>query len=162
MPEPGLMTIGEVAARIRHLARDPFVLTERLRHWGKLGLLVTADRHSEGTGRHKLYDEDAVGAAAVLNAFADAGIEPGRHRWLADAQSIARIELAKWKRARAKGRKPLFLEVSFVPPGRTEIEVHSGSARPSAAPPLLSVRINLGLLFESVSESESAVREAKK
>jgi hypothetical protein len=173
------MTIGEVAARVRHLAADPFALTERCRHWAKLGLLVSTDRHAEGTGRHKLYDERAVYDAALLIILADAGVEPGRYppeagfkpkrlrikeetRWLADVQHWARQELRAW---RAKDQTlPVYLEVFFIPGGKYYVDTHRGTPAPSQeiakrsglddpaeARAAFSIRFDLALLFESVS-----------
>jgi hypothetical protein len=144
------MTIGEVAARIRHFAADPFALTERCRHWAKLGLLVSAGRHAEGTGKHKLYDRRAIYDAALLIILADAGIEPGRHvaeadfkpsrhstqitadmRWLLDAQYWAKQALIQWKQERTGGQnEPLYLEVFFVPPGKRYVDIHRGTPTP--------------------------------
>ena len=146
-PKPGLMTIGEIAARIRHLAADPFALTERCRHWAKLGLLASAARHAEGTGKHKLYDQQAIYDAALLTILADAGVvDPGRHvaeagfkpgrhstqitegaRWLLDAQYWAKQARIEWAQKRAKGQnEPLYLEVFFVPPGKRYGDIHHG------------------------------------
>lgn len=157
---PALMTVGEVAVRVRHLAKDPFALVERARHWGKLGLLVAIDRKGEGTGKHRLYAEDAVYDAAFLNALADAGIEPGKHRWLADAQSMARLALNKWQKGRAAS---LVLEIAFVPGGKmlmgTELPKSlKERARllrvenPAEARAAMTIRVDLGMLFESVSK----------
>jgi DNA-binding transcriptional MerR regulator len=147
-PHPTLMTIGEVAARVRHLAVDPFALTERCRHWAKLGLLVSADPHTEGTGKHKLYDQRAIYDAALLTALADAGVEPGRvveadfkpsrrlqiteeMRWLLDAQYWAKQALIQWKQERARGQnEPLYLEVFLIPPGKHYVDIHRGTPMP--------------------------------
>ena len=177
------MTIGEVAARVRHLAVDAFALTERCRHWSKLGLLKSADRHAEGTGRHKLYDERAVYDAALLTVLADAGLEPGRHvveadfkpsrrlqimeemRWLLDAQYWAKQARLEWKQARAKGQnEPLYLEVFLIPPGKYYVDIHRGTPTPpeeiakrsrlddpAKARAALSIKFDLGMLFDSVS-----------
>lgn len=147
--KPTLMTIGEVAAQVRHLATDPFALAERCRHWSKLGLIIPADRHAEGTGKHKLYDQQAIYDAALLTALADAGVEPGRHvmeadfkpshrlqiteemRWLLDAQYWAKQALIQWKQERARGRnEPLYLEVFIVTPGKHYIDIHRGTPTP--------------------------------
>ena len=181
------MTIGEVAARVRHLADDPFALTERCRHWAKLGLLESADRHAEGTGRHKLYDEHAVYDAALLTALAEAGFEPGRHavetdfkpgrrlqirkemRWLRDARYFARqARLVEWKQARAQNKR-LYLEVFLIPPDKYYIDIHNGTPTPieeiakrskvddpAKARATLSIKFDLGMLFESVSKSAKA------
>jgi hypothetical protein len=182
--KPTLMTIGEVAARVRHLATDPFALTERCRHWAKLGLLVSAARHAEGTGKHKLYDQQAIYDAALLIVLADAGVDPGRHvaevgfkpgrhstqitedaRWLLDAQHWAKQARYQWAQEQAKGQnKPLYLEVFFVPPGKRYGDIHHGTPTslediakrskvddPARVRPAFSIRIDLGMLFESVS-----------
>ena len=41
-----LLTIGEIAARARHLASDPYAFVERARHWAKIGLLCAVDTRS--------------------------------------------------------------------------------------------------------------------
>ena len=150
---PDLMTIGEVAMRIRHLAKDPFALVERARHWGKLGLLVAIDRKGEGTGKHRFYAEDAVFVAAFLNALADAGIEPGKHRWLADAQSMARLALNKWQKGRPAS---LVLEIAFAPGGKmlmgTELPKSLKERakllrveNPAEARAAMTIRVDLGI-----------------
>jgi hypothetical protein len=174
-----LMTIGEVAARVRHLAADPFAVTERCRHWAKLGLLVSADRHAEGTGRHKLYDERAVYDAAVLIILADVGVGPGRHqlepgfkpkslqikeetRWVADVQHWARQALRNW--SAEDQTRPVYLEVFFIPGGKYYVEIHHGTPKPSQeiakrsglddpaeARAASSFRFDLAWIFESVS-----------
>jgi hypothetical protein len=167
MPEQreALLTIGEVAARARHLARDPFAFTERARHWAKLGLLVAVDQVGEGTGRHALFPESEAFFAAVVNAFAEAGLQPAGSRPVADALSMARHALARWQREKAKGEPdPMFVEIRFYAGGRWDIGVHRGvwkriSANASAAAlidpkarPMTSIKIDLGQLFASVSE----------
>jgi hypothetical protein len=148
-PKPALLTIGEVAARIRHLAADPFALAERCRHWAKLGLLASAARHAEGTGKHKLYDPQVIYDAALLIILADAGIEPGRYvveanfkpdheerivggelQWLRNALHWARqARMFEWKKSRARG-EPLYLEVFLAPRGKHYGEVHNGTPTP--------------------------------
>lgn len=184
--KPALMTIGEVAARVRHLAADPFALTERCRHWSKLRLLVPADRHGEGTGRHKLYDEPAVYDAALLTVLADAGLDPGRHvvdadfkpgrqlqvteklRWLLDAQHWAKqARIFDWEEARARN-KPLYLEVFLIPPSKYYIDVHNGTPKPieeiakrSKVDDLAKVRPAFSIKFDLGILFESVAKSVK-
>ncbi len=176
MPEPPetLLTIGEVAARARHLARDPYAFVDRCRHWAKLGLLVAVENVGEGTGRHALFRASEAFMAAVVNAFAESGLQPAGSRPVADAQSFARQALATWLQERSKGRpQPMLLEISFYPGGRNVIGVRRGArqkpkwtAKQAAslkargfdptAPAMTTITINLGELFASVSEAAKA------
>jgi hypothetical protein len=173
------MTIGEVAARVRHLAADPFNVAERCRHWAKLGLLSPAGRQSAGTGNHKQYRPTAVFDAAILVVLTAAGIEPGRHvggmkhdegqltgetRWLRDALFWAAQARIEWMQDQAAGRnEPLYLEIFFVPPGKRYGDVHRGTPTPfeeiakrsqldtpAKARPAVSIRIDLGMIFENI------------
>jgi hypothetical protein len=131
--EAGL-TIGQIAKRVSGLAGEPTVLTERCRHWAKLGFFTAIDREGEGTGKHVLYGEAALYDAAILVALASSGQHPGDQRWLADVVSIARLELVKWKQARLKGRTgPLFLDILFVPPGKKITAIRKSAADINAA-----------------------------
>jgi hypothetical protein len=169
MPEPeSLLTIGEVAARARHLAKDPFAFTERCRHWAKLGLLQAVDRVGEGAGRHALFPDTEACMAAVLCALAEAGLQPAGSRAVADAQSVARHTLARWLRERVKGRpqQPLLLEISFYPRGGWSIEPvrrgvrkrltakQAASLKARGVDPtrraMTTITVNLGELFASV------------
>jgi hypothetical protein len=178
MPESPqtLLTIGQVAARARHLARDPFAFTERARHWAKLGLLVAAENVGEGTGRHALFPESEAYMAAVANAFAEAGLPPTASRPVADAQGMARRTLARWQGEKAKGPpEPRFIEIRFYPGGRWDIGVHRGEwVEPDAAHrkalvkagidpkarPMTAIKVDLGQLFTSVFEATRASRES--
>jgi hypothetical protein len=118
MPQPPetLLTIGEVAGRARHLARDPYAFVDRCRHWAKLGLLVAVENVGEGTGRHALFPQSEAYMAAVVNAFAEAGLQPAGSRPVADAHSFARAALAEWLRK----PRPMSLEITFYGGGLCE------------------------------------------
>jgi hypothetical protein len=168
MPElpENLLTIGEISARARHLARDPFAFTERARHWAKLGLLVAADNVGEGTGRHALFPESEAYMAAVANAFAEAGLQPAASRAVADAQGMARQALARWQGEKARGRpRPMFVEIRFYPGGRWAIGVHRGKWEQNAAEPkarpMTTISVDLGELFTSVFEAAKTSRESE-
>jgi DNA-binding transcriptional MerR regulator len=50
------------------------IWTRRLRDWSNAGILPTARRHHEGTGRHRLYHRDTAYLAAVMLCMADQGV----------------------------------------------------------------------------------------
>ena len=176
MPEPSesLVTIGEIAAAARHLAKDPYTFAERCRHWARLGLLQAVEQVGEGSGRHALYRRTESYMAAVVTALAETGLQPAGSRAVADAQSVARLALADWLGQRAKGRpKPMLLAIYFFPRGGWGIEVHQGArrkwtaeeaaslkARGSAAtgPAMTTITVNLGELFASVFEAAGSNR----
>lgn len=171
-----LLTIGEVAACARHLAKDPFAFTERCRHWAKLGLIVAAENAGEGPGKHALFRPSEAFMAAVANAFAECGLQPAASRPVADAQNLARHSLAGWLEEKAKGRpKAMRLEIRFYPGGRNAMDVLRGQqkwkwtageatrlkARGSdlaTAPAMTEITVNLGELFESVFEAARAIK----
>jgi DNA-binding transcriptional MerR regulator len=49
----------------------------RAREWSSAGVLPPAKRHQQGTGRHRLYDLDAVYMGAVLFRMSDLGVPIG-------------------------------------------------------------------------------------
>ena len=166
MPAEPLLTIGEVAARARHLASDPYAFTERARHWAKLGVLRAADQVGQGSGKHALFSETEAFMAAVANAFAEAGLPPAASRPVADAQGMARQALARWQGEKARGRpRPMFVEIRFYPGGRWAIGVHRGkweqnAAEPKASP-MTTISVDLGELFTGVFEAAKTSRESE-
>jgi hypothetical protein len=171
MPESSdLLTIGEIAARARHLAKDPFAFAERCRHWSRLGLLVAVENVGEGAGRHALFRESEAFMAAAVNAFAEAGLPPAGSQLVADAQSHARHALATWLAERAKGRpQAVQLQINVYPGGGSDIELAPSAGRKKqtaeqaaslkargvdpARRPMTTITVDLGLLFASVAEA---------
>jgi DNA-binding transcriptional MerR regulator len=74
----GEITAGDIARRIARQGDDHQALVERVRHWTREGLLragttlADLDLHP-GTGRYRLYDEEQIYRAAVLNALVKEG-----------------------------------------------------------------------------------------
>jgi hypothetical protein len=172
MPEPeSLLTIGDVAARARHLAKEPFAFTERCRHWAKIGLLVAVENAGAGAGKHALFRASEAYMAAVVNAFAESGLQPAGSRPVADAQGRARVGLATWLQERAKGRpRAMRLEIRFYPGGRSAMsDLLRGQEKwkwtpedaallkakrfDPTSPPMTVITLDLGLLFASVFEA---------
>jgi hypothetical protein len=169
MPEPeSLLTIGEVAARARHLAKDAFSFSERARHWAKLGLLVAVENVGEGAGKHALFRASEAYMAAVLNGLAKAGLQPAGS---GAAVECARFALAGWLEERAKGQPAAMrLEIRVYLSGHSAMEVLRGEEKWEWKPEEITMQkakgpdltnapvesvftLDLGLLFESVFEA---------
>lgn len=172
MPEPqeALLTIGEIAARARHLAADPYAFAERCRHWARLGLLQAVKQVGEGSGRHALFSQTESYMAAVITALAETGLQPAASRPAADARSIARRALAHWLGGRAKGRpQAMVLEITFYAGGSWDMNVRDARQKPKRTAKrivnlkargfdsttrlaMTAVTVNLGELFASVEQ----------
>src|ERR1022692_3080467 len=73
-PSVPLLTVRDIAKRIRRDDEDLEVVVNRLRTWTKEGLLqFSGDKHP-GTGKARVYPEYAVSDALVLSARTAIGI----------------------------------------------------------------------------------------
>lgn len=62
-----MLTVGEIAERIRDPGEPLAAVIERLRYWAKAGLLKPVGKRKPGTGHHRRYSRRAVLDAAILN-----------------------------------------------------------------------------------------------
>jgi DNA-binding transcriptional MerR regulator len=67
-------TVGELAAAILPPHEELAAVIDRVRNWTKEGLLRPAGKKHPGTGRHRLYGEDAIKDALVLAALTGLGV----------------------------------------------------------------------------------------
>jgi len=67
------LTTAELVDFLSAIARDPQMISERLRHWARMRLLDPVGGRHPGTGFHRRYAEGAIVRAAVLNVLADMG-----------------------------------------------------------------------------------------
>ena len=116
-PEVGAptLTVGQIVEQLGAVAPDSAAaMSERIRHWTREGLLLPADQHHAGTGRHRRYSPDTSYEAEVLNALANAGLQLVSRPYIRAALSQARVVLQKWRQARSAGHQlPLcFLVIS--------------------------------------------------
>jgi DNA-binding transcriptional MerR regulator len=121
----GALTVKDIAARIVLPGEDAQGILERIRHWTREGLLVPlrAALHP-GTGTYRVYDEDTVYRAAVLNALANEGATVRHLRMVVDAlDKMNRKERQLWERAKMGATFEEGNEVYLVATltGRTEI-----------------------------------------
>jgi hypothetical protein len=78
-------TAGQIGKIICHAPRQTVAQAiERVRHWTKSGLLITAGAAHPGSGKRRTYAETAVGEALLLNAMAELGIPTDRARPVLD------------------------------------------------------------------------------
>jgi hypothetical protein len=71
------LTGKEIAERIAASDADIASSVERVRHWTREGLLELVGDRNPGTGRKRLYDEQALTTARILNALASFGVGIG-------------------------------------------------------------------------------------
>jgi hypothetical protein len=69
-----LLTVRDIAKRIRRDDEDLEVVVNRLRNWTKEGLLEFSGNKHPGPGKTRRYPEDAVTDALVLSALTAIGI----------------------------------------------------------------------------------------
>jgi len=102
------LTVADIADLIRRPEVKTAAVVERLRAWTDLGLLEPEGDPNPGTGIKRMYDDDIVYRAAVLNALADAGLPIGKQRHAVVVLFVAERAKAAWAKKRRGG---LFMEV---------------------------------------------------
>jgi hypothetical protein len=147
-----LLTVGEIAEQLQKIAPNTSATIERIRHWTRERLLLPADQHHAGTGKHRRYSEESVYDSAILTVIANAGLPIVTQVYLRTALPLARSALLKWRQARSKNRDlPLFLEISQSPDktGGPTVNIYEGAVKhdPTAE---LSLTINLSQIFTRV------------
>lgn len=159
-PEIGAptLTVGQLVEQLGPLVVDTAAMSERIRHWTREGLLVPADQHHAGTGRHRRYDVEAAYEAAILNALATAGLQLVSRPYIRAALNQSKAALQKWQQAAVRGRKlPLFL-VILHPVGRTganpTVSIHERIALHDLSAETMVV-VNLSQLFLQVWKTRS-------
>jgi DNA-binding transcriptional MerR regulator len=68
------ITAKDIAQAIAGPDGDLKPAIERIHHWTNEGLLVPLGEKNPGTGRKRLYDEDAIIAARIFNVLAEYGV----------------------------------------------------------------------------------------
>jgi hypothetical protein len=152
-----VFTVAEIADLIRLPHVERAAIVERLRHWGKEGLLAPVGQRNPGTGRPNAYEVTAVYDAAILNTLADSGLPIGRLRHIGVTLSAAERARTAW----AKKRSPkLELEVAdFGTPdhqgGRYAVFLHDGDKRDHLGKGMhpraeMSYSVNVSRLFARI------------
>lgn len=144
------LTTAELVAVLNATARDPQMISERLRHWARMGLLDPIGGRYPGTGFHRRYAEGSIIRAAVLNVLADMGykitaLEQSLRTALGNAENARR----RWKPGHwafltvALQRTPAALNAP--------LEIASSTYQgPGRNPPTLSQMVHRGYLGVSI------------
>jgi hypothetical protein len=155
-PEIGepTLTVGQIVRQLEPLASDAATMSERIRHWTRLGLLLPVTQHHAGTGKHRGYHDSSGFVVTVLNTLADAGLQVASRPYIQVAMVKTRQALQKWQQARNAGRKLPLLFLVIV-----HEKTHKGSepsvwlreGNPNNHPTgELAIVINLSELFSQV------------
>jgi DNA-binding transcriptional MerR regulator len=141
------LTVGQIAERLGTVAPDAGA--ERIRHWTREGLLLPVSQHHAGTGRHRHYSPETIYEAALLNAFANAGLQLVSRPYIQAALNQARAALQKWRQGH---KRPLFLVISHDMTqinGEPTTSIHEGRVKHDPAAEIMIV-VNLSQLFSGV------------
>lgn len=151
------LSTAELVTIVAAVARDPGMISERLRHWTREGLLDPIGGRHPGSGVHRRYSEETAVRAAVLSRLADMGFR------VTALEGSMRDIVIKVDEARSlwKPGKSAYLGIAF---GRAvavgaplEIHVYSysgsvkglGQVSPPAGYPDFTI-IDLGRIFQAV------------
>lgn len=72
------LTAKDLAETIAGSDADLSSSMERIRHWTREGLLAPIGERNPGTGRRRLYDEESLNTALILNELAKWGVGIGQ------------------------------------------------------------------------------------
>ncbi len=121
-----LITVSELIERCAPPSEKHRALwLRRAREWSGAGILPTAKRQRQGSGRHRLYDFDTLYLAAVLFRISDLGIPIGVLGSISALiqpphRTKERREFAEfWRQARDPTSDHVYLGVAPVP-GETD------------------------------------------
>jgi hypothetical protein len=153
------LTVGQIVEQLGPVAPDAAAMSERIRHWTRERLLLPVNRHHAGTGRHRRYSPDAGYEAAILNAFATAGLQLVSRPYIQAALSQARAALQEWHRAKSAGRKlPIFFLVILHDMtrigGEPTASIHEGTVKHDPTAEIMIV-VNLSQLFLRVRRTRA-------
>jgi hypothetical protein len=146
-----MVTVGEIAERLRRPEADARAVSEKIRHWIREGLLFPVGDRNPGIGVHRRLEEPAVIDCAVLLQIVNAGI-PIVGRGLLYALALAREAYRDWQ-ARGRSGRQEFLELVWERHGGFTAKGaafrHTGVVKPSAAADV-SIIVNLSLAFARI------------
>jgi hypothetical protein len=128
--EPGeqsTITAGDIVQKLIPITRrgNAGTLMERVRGWTKEKFLVPSEGLGQGPGKHARYDPTVIYVAALLNTFAERGLQVSQQRKLVEAYEMFE-PLKNWTIAKKKERDlKLFLVISQLDGDSISIEIQS-------------------------------------
>jgi hypothetical protein len=113
------MTMSQLIDQAVARGADRSLITSRLRHWAREGLIEPVGDHHPGSGRHRFFRETALEVALALNALADFNLPVGI--LYTAARELHREALPRGR----SGSAQLYLEISRNPDtGKFRARVH--------------------------------------
>ena len=111
------MTMSELVDEAVRRGAEKDLMTSRLRHWVREGLIEPVGEHHPGSGRHRDFEDTALSIALALNALADFNLPVGV---LHTAAPTLRHALHKWR----SGGPSLFLVIGRKPNGKLSASLY--------------------------------------
>jgi hypothetical protein len=86
-PEQSTITAGDIVQKLMRITRrgNTGTLMERVRSWTKEKFLVPLEGLGQGPGKHARYHPSVIYLAALLNTFAERGLQISQQRKLFEA-----------------------------------------------------------------------------
>jgi hypothetical protein len=125
--EQSTITAGDIVQKLMPITRrgNTGTLMERVRSWTKEKFLVPLEGFGQGPGKHAQYDPAVIYLAALLNTFAERGLQVSQQRKLVEAYEMF-DPLANWMVAKKKGRElKLVLVISQLEGDQISIKIQS-------------------------------------
>jgi hypothetical protein len=109
-----MLTVRDIAERIRRPGEPLDAVVDRLRNWTKEGLLQAVGEKNPGTGRRRQYTETAVVDALVLSALTELGIPAVRvGRIRGEGKTLLQLARRAAAEAEQKEKNGQFIYVSI-------------------------------------------------
>jgi hypothetical protein len=125
--EQSTITAGDIVQKLMPITRrgNTGTLMERVRSWTKEKFFVPLEGFGQGPGKHARYDPAVIYLAALLNTFAERGLQVSQQRKLVEAYAMF-DPLKTWTLAKKKGRDlKLVLVISQLEGDQISIKIQS-------------------------------------
>jgi DNA-binding transcriptional MerR regulator len=147
------LTVSDIAARLAPIAPNLHNTVQRLRHWGREGVLrpIESSAHA-GPGVHRLYPDAVLYSAAFLCVLTTAGLPVSHSRFLKTIMPRVDAAAAQWHAARQKGQTAKFARLLIGMTATGESRTGELKDLRDAA---LTLEFDLAKIFAQVSDGRS-------
>jgi hypothetical protein len=136
------------------------LMSERIRHWTREGLLEPVDTLLTGTGHHRRFGPDAAFNVLVLNVLADFGVQlAAKKKAIEEALDKLRTARKRWERTKAEGPFWLVIRLKRTPVGeftRATVEAVAGVVVDDPADDSLVLKVNISLILARLERAGRA------
>jgi hypothetical protein len=146
------LTVSDIAARLAPIAPNLHNTVQRLRHWGREGVLRPIESTHAGPGIHRLYADWVIYSAAFLWVLTTAGLPVSHSRFLKTVMPEVDSAAAQWHAARQKGQTAKFARLVIGMTAAGEIRTGGLKDLRNAA---LTLEFDLAKIFAQVSDGRS-------